>query len=445
MTENNGLVVFVDDDELLRIANRQSLTLAGFSVRTFSDAQSALLEIDAQFDGVVVSDIRMPGMDGLQFFRAIREIDPEIPVVLITGHGDVPMAVSALKAGAHDFLTKPFAAEHLIATVRSACALRSLQLENRMLRDAADAASRKSPLIGETDSIVRLRNSIEQIAAANVDVIIEGETGTGKELVARMIHRASCRRKFPFVSVACNTAPAEVLEADLFGDPVAGHSSWRTGKVETAHNGTLFLDDIDGLPPSAQSRLMQLLEHGVLRRGHGASDRPVQIRVVASCKTELIHAVRERRFREDLYYRLDMTRLTLPPLRDRRADIPLLFAHFVSAALPKAATAFPEMTEAVRRRLIDHDWLGNARELNTFATRFALGLIDKGGEDEKSNPKSSLAERTRFYEDSLIRDVLTRCHGDVPTALAELQLPRKTFYDKLTRHGIDIGSFRRKS
>lgn len=445
MNETNGLVIFVDDDELLRVANDQSLRLAGFKVQTYADARSALLDIDAEFDGAIVSDIRMPEMDGLQFFRAVQEIDSDIPVVLITGHGDVPMAVSALKAGAHDFLTKPFAAEHLIATVRGACALRALQLENRRLRLAADQAARKSPLIGETPAMVRLRSLIDQVAVANVDVVIEGETGTGKELVARMLHRASGRRAQSFVSVSCDATNPEALEANLFGDPLPGQPRTRTGHIESAHRGTLFLDDVDGLPASAQWRLMQLLDDGILRGRDESSDRPVEIRIIATCKADPLQAVRDRRLREDLYYRLDMARLTLPPLRDRKADIPLLFAHFVNEALPRTTTALPEVTEAVRRRLLDHDWPGNARELHTFAARFALGLLDAEIEEDQAESKSSLAERTRFYEGSLIRDVLSRCNGDVALAIAELKLPRKTFYDKLARHSIEISRFRKKS
>jgi two-component system C4-dicarboxylate transport response regulator DctD len=442
MSDTNGHVIFVDDDELLRVANTQSLSLAGFRVDTYPDARSAMQHIDAEFDGVVVSDIRMPEIDGLQFFRALQAIDPDIPVVLITGHGDVPMAVSALKSGAHDFLTKPFAADSLIATARRACTMRALLLENRRLRQAADLSSGASPLVGDTPAIVRLRNSIDQIAEANVDVIVEGETGTGKELVATMLHRASRRRGRPFISVACSAATADVVEGNLFGETAAGPSRTRTGQIESAHNGTLFLDDVDRLPLSAQSRLMQLLEDGVLRGSHAAADRPVEIRIIASCKGALLDAVREGRFREDLYYRLDTARLVLPPLRERKSDLPLLFAHFVNEALPRGRDSWPDITENVRRHLIDHNWPGNARELKTFAIRFALGLVDAPEAESSPEDALSLADRTRLYEESLIRDTLIRCNGDVSTAVAELQLPRKTFYDKLTRHGIDIGQFR---
>ena len=444
MSATNGYVIFVDDDESVRMANSQSLSLAGFTVKAYPDARSALLDIDAQFDGVVVSDIRMPEIDGLQFFRAVEKIDPQIPVVLVTGHADISMAVSALKAGAHDFLTKPFAADHLIATVRSACNLRALLLDNRRLHHAADLASRKSPLIGETPTMVRLRGSIDQLARANVDVVIEGETGTGKELVAVMLHRASRRRAHSLVSVACGAAAPDIVESDLFGDPLTAQSRTRTSQIETAHKGTLFLDDVDRLPLSAQSRLMRLLDDGMFRGNNAATDRPIEIKIIASCKSELLQAVHEGRFREDLYYRLDMARLALPPLRERKADLPLLFAHFVSEALPKADKVWPDITDDVRRRLIDHNWPGNTRELKTFAIRFALGLLDTADTENRAATTLSLAERIRLYEDSLIRNVLMRCSGDVSAAVAELKLPRKTFYDKLARHGIDIGQFRNK-
>ncbi len=426
------------------MANSQSLSLAGFVVATYPDARSAMLHIHAEFDGVIVSDICMPEMDGLQLFRAVQKIDPEIPVMLITGHGDVAMAVAALTAGAHDFLTKPFASDHLIATVRRACNLRALLLENRRLRQLADLASRKSPLIGETPAMVRLRDTIGQIAAANVDVTVEGETGTGKELVADMLHRASRRRAHAFVSVACGAVSADVVESDLFGDPAATHTRTRMSQIETAHKGTLFLDDVDRLPLSAQSRLMQLLDDGMLRGRFAGTGRPIDIKIIASCGSELLLAVREGRFREDLYYRLDMARLVLPPLRDRKAALPLLFGHFVQEALPNATAAWPDMTEGMRRRLVDHDWPGNVRELKSFAVRFALGLLETSTIEADPATIFSLSERARMYEELMIREVLIRYNGDVATAVHDLKLPRKTFYDKLTRHGIDIRHFRRK-
>lgn len=445
MSDTSGLVVFVDDDELLRVANSQSLSLAGFNVRTYPDAISALQDIDKLFDGVVVSDIRMPEMDGIQFFQAIQQIDPEIPVILITGHGDVPMAVSALKSGVHDFLSKPFAAEHLIATVRSACNLRSLQLENRRLHQAAMLASRKSPLIGETPSMVRLRVTLDQIANANVDVIIEGETGTGKELIARLIHRASNGRSGAFVLVQCDGSSPELLESSLFGDALPGHSRSKLGQIEAAHKGTLFLDDVDRMPSSTQARLMQFLEDGVLRNNQSSLERPIEVRIIASSKTSLLNAVHQHGFREDLYYRLNTARLAVPPIRERKDDIPLLFAHFVGEATPRNSSSWPDISEGVRRHLYDHDWPGNVRELNAFATRFALNLLEPEETGSLSSSREPLSERTRSYERSIIEDALRRCHGDVSATLKELQLPRKTFYDKLTRHGIEINDFRHKN
>jgi two-component system, NtrC family, C4-dicarboxylate transport response regulator DctD len=224
----------------------------------------------------------------------------------------------------------------------------------------------------------------------------------------------------------------------------SAHTRARAGQIEAAHKGTLFLDDVDRLALSAQNRLMRLLEDGVLRGTTVTTSRPVEIKIIASCKGKLIQAVGEGRFREDLYYRLDTARLVLPPLRERKADLPLLFAHFLNEALPNAHGVWPEITDSVRRHLIDHSWPGNARELKTFAVRFALGLLDVTDIENRDGTPISLAERTRLYEESLIRDALVRCSGDVSTVIAELKLPRKTFYDKLARHGIDINQFRHK-
>lgn len=437
---SSGTIIFVDDDETLRHANRQSLSLAGFNVETFADATSALAAITADFDGVVVSDIRLPDIDGLQLFKAIQKIDDAIPVILITGHGDVPMAVASLKAGVHDFLTKPFSTDYLVASARRAAQLRSVLLDNRRLRQDADLAAHRSPLIGETPAIQRLRESIVQIAAANVDVIVEGETGTGKKLVASMLHRNSIRRSKAFVAVSCSSAAPEIIEAELFGEArLGGTRSLRTSQVEVAHQGTLLLDDIDHLSISAQSRLMRVLEGGVIAMDSPGASRTVDLKIIASCKGELLRAVKENRFREDLYYRLDMSRLRLPPLRQRRADLPLLFAHFVNEALPRSNPEWPEFTDVHRQHLSDHDWPGNARELKTFAIRFALGLLEP---EELSVPVRSLSERVRLYEEAQIRIELAQCGGDVAVAADILKLPKKTLYDKLVRHGIDLTTFR---
>lgn len=437
------MILFVDDDDTLREANVQTLELAGLTVQPFASAQAALGVINPGFAGAVITDIRMPGMDGLQFFERIRAIDPEIPVILITGHGDVAMAVRALQEGAFDFLAKPFAAGHLAASAGKALAARALVLDNRRLR--ADAAARsESPLIGDSPAMVRLRETIAQVARADIDVLIEGETGTGKELVAAMLHRGSPRSARAFVAVNCAALPEAHAEIELLGhaaDAVPGARFARTGRIEASDKGTLFLDDIDGMPLAVQSRLLRVIEEREVLPIGEARPIPLDLRVIASVKPGLGGLIEAGAFRRDLFFRLNVVRLSLPPLRERRADIAPLFASFVREASEQTGQAGFRMSDAVRRHLIEHDWPGNVRELRNFAFSAVLDLAGPAG---LSAAEHGLAERMHAYEEMLVREALQAAGGSVTRAVALLQVPRKTLYDKMKRAGITPGDYRAK-
>ncbi len=439
------IVFFVDDDAILREANVQSLELAGIDVEAFADAESALERIDADFTGVVVSDIRMPRIDGLQLFARIREIDPDIPVILITGHADVPTAIGALKQGAFDFMAKPFAADHLVAAIRKALETRRLVLDNRRLRAAA-AESGDSPLIGDSHAMTQLRDTIVQVAAADVDVLVEGETGSGKELVAIMLHRGGPRRGKPFVAVKCGALPEALAEEELFGHEAgagAGTGRFeRVGRVETSSGGTLFLDEIDSMPLSVQARMLRVLEEREVLRIGAETPRPVRLRVVTAAKTDLESAIASGSFRQDLFFRLNVVRLRIPPLRERRSDIPMLFAHFIEEAVEQIGGGRFHMSDAVRRRLVDHDWPGNVRELRNFAFSAALGLPQNNATPGLSDAMA-LPDRLARFEASIIRETLAATGGSVMAALKLLGVPRKTLYDKMARLGIDPSHYRR--
>ncbi|MEG3181360.1 sigma-54-dependent transcriptional regulator [Sphingomonas sp. LT1P40] len=436
-------ILFVDDDAALLEANVQTLELAGLTVRAFADAQTALGAVTRAFAGVVVSDIRMPGMDGLQLFARLRAIDPEIPVILITGHADVPMAVGALRDGAFDFLSKPFAGDHLVASVNRALAHRALVLDNRALREAA-AAPQDSPLIGDSPAMVRLRETIAQVARADIDVLIEGETGTGKELVAAMLHRGSPRAARPFVAVNCAALPETYAEIELFGhaaDAVPNGRFARTGRIEASNRGSLFLDDIDGMPLAVQSRLLRVIEEREVLPIGEQRPIPLDLRVIASVKYDLNVLIAEGRFRSDLYFRLNVVRLSIPPLRERRTDVAPLFASFVAEAIAQTGQDGFRITDGVRRHLVEHDWPGNVRELRNFAFSAVLDVADaQNWRDETP----SLAERVGRYEEMLVREALGLTGGSVTRAMALLQVPRKTLYDKMQRAGITPGDYRRK-
>ena len=442
-------VYLVDDDRDLLRATGQTLELAGFDVSLFTSAGEALAALDASFEGVVVSDIRMPGLDGLQMFERIRNFDPELPVILVTGHGDIPMAVKAIQGGVYDFLAKPFPAERLIQCVRRAAEKRGLVMENRRLRAAAQG-ERGLPLIGQTLVMERLRHMLRQIADTDVDVLVTGETGSGKEVVASLLHLWGKRSKGNFVALNCGALPEQVIESELFGhEPGAftGAQKKRVGRIEHSSGGTLFLDEIESMPLSTQLQMLRVLEMREVTPLGTNEVRPVDLRVVAASKVNLGDPAQRKVFREDLYYRLNVVALAIPPLRERRDDVPLLYAYFTEKAARRFDRDIPQPTPSVSRHLREHDWPGNVRELSHFAERVVLGLEPAVGSDAGSDtvtPSGSLPERLEQYEAEIIRNTLTSVGGDVQNAIAALQIPRKTFYDKLQRHGIIRSEYDRK-
>lgn len=424
-------VMLIDDDAALREAVAESFLIAGMEVDAFPDGQAALRRLEADYPGVVVTDIRMPRIDGHAVLEAALARDPELPVILLTGHGDIEMAVNALKQGAFDFIAKPFSTDHLVASVRRAQETRRLVLENRQLRRDA-ALAEHSPLIGETPAMVRLRDTIAQIAHVDVDVLVEGETGTGKDLVAQALHRRSHRRKFPFVTVDFAALPEAVVAEALFGNRI------NRGRIAEADRGTLFLDNIDSLPAALQGRLLRVVEDRTLPSDIGEPKR-IDLRIVAAARDDLTAAVAAGRFRADLLYRLETVKLRVPPLRTRRDDIGPLFARFLAEAARLHDRPLPSLTAAVQARLTTDDWPGNVRELRNFATQVVLGLSD----GPEGAPERPLVVQIEQFERGLIENALRRCRGDVNAAAEQLNLPRRSLYARLQRLSIVPGTFRK--
>ena len=440
-------VLLIDDDPHLRQALSQTLDLAGLKVSTLADAKGLAERIDRDWPGVVVSDIRMPGVDGLQLLQQLHEQDPELPVLLITGHGDVPLAVQAMRAGAYDFLEKPFASEDLLESVRRALALRRLVLDNRSLRLAlADRQQLSGRLVGNSPAIQRLREQIGSLASISTDVLILGETGAGKEVVARALHDLSNRRDGPFVAINAGALAESVVESELFGhEPGAftGAQKRRIGKFEFANGGTLFLDEIESMSLDVQVKLLRLLQERVVERLGGNQLIPLDIRVIAATKEDLRTAADQGRFRADLYYRLNVAPLRIPPLRERGEDILVLFQHFADNASARHGLPQRELQPGQRAMLLRHPWPGNVRELQNAGERFALGLdlgLELSLDRQLHNAPlvGSLSEQVESFERALIAAELTRSHGSLRSLAEALGVPRKTLHDKLRKHGLNF-------
>ncbi|WP_338579750.1 sigma-54 dependent transcriptional regulator [Pseudomonas sp. ML2-2023-6] len=443
-------VILIDDDPHLRQALYQTLDLAGLNVLPLAEANGLAERIGRDWPGVVVSDIRMPGMDGLELLAQLHGQDPELPVLLITGHGDVPLAVQAMRAGAYDFLEKPFASDALLDSVRRALALRTLVLDNRSLRLAlSDRQLLSTRLVGVSPAMLRLREQIGALAATKADVLILGETGSGKEVVARALHDLSSRRNGPFVAINAGALAESVVESELFGhEPGAftGAQKRRIGKFEFANGGTLFLDEIESMSLDVQVKLLRLLQERVVERLGGNQLIPLDIRVIAATKEDLRQSADQGRFRADLYYRLNVAPLRIAPLRERGEDALMLFDYFAGEASVRHDLTPNVLQPAQRALLLRHNWPGNVRELQNVAERFALGLelaLDDsaGGQPSASNGvPGGLSEQVEHFEKSLIAAELERSHSSMRSLAEALGVPRKTLHDKLRKHGLNFDS-----
>lgn len=454
MTE--GQVFFVDDEEPLRHAVKQGLELCGHPVTCFAAARQAEAQLNRNLYGVLVTDITMPDMDGLALLRRALEIDPALPVVLVTGHGDVPLAVEAMRAGAYDFIEKPFDTSHLASVVARALDKRRLVLENRALREELETGGGlDARLVGRTPAMEHLRVQLQALAETDADVLVTGETGSGKEVVARALHDFGPRAKGPFVAINCGALPAEMIESELFGHEAGAFTSaqkQRIGKLEFANGGTVLLDEIESMPLDLQVKLLRAIEQRSIERLGSNKSVALDLRFVAASKEDLLTACREGRFREDLYYRLNVVALQVPPLRERREDIPLLFHHLAREARARYRREIPDPDDRHLSDLLSYDWPGNVRELRNAADRFVLGLgavvpgaVATGDAAspaaEGSTGEGPLAGRLEAVEKAILEAELRRQGGSLKATYEALGLSRKTLYDKLQRHGLKREDF----
>ena len=438
---NNDLtVLIVEDDPHVLLGCQQALALEDIRSEGVSSAEQALALVGDNFPGIVISDIRLPGMDGLELLKHLKARDRTLPVVLITGHGDISMAVGAMRDGAYDFMEKPFSPERLVDVARRALEQRSLAREVWSLRrQLAERDSLEGRIIGRSPAMQQLRELIANVADTSANVLIEGETGTGKELVARCLHDFSRRQPQQFVALNCGGLPENLFESEIFGheaNAFTGAGKRRIGKIEHAHGGTLFLDEVESMPLNLQIKLLRVLQERTLERLGSNQSIDVDCRVIAATKSDLDQLSKASQFRSDLYYRLNVVTLELPPLRERREDILQLFEYFLQQSSLRFDRAAPELDNQTLSSLMSHDWPGNVRELRNVAERFALGLpaFKKPG----SNAAQGLgfSEAVEAFERNLLTDALQRSGGNLTQASQELGMAKTTLFDKVKKYGL---------
>jgi len=439
-----GPVLFVDDEASMRQAVTQWLELAGFELMVHESAASALGRLSADFRGVLVTDLKMEGIDGLELLRRAQQVDPELPVIVITGHGDVQTAVEAMRLGAYDFVEKPFAPDRFLDIVRRAGEKRQLVMENRRLRRAVNEQTLNSRIIGTSRAAENLRAAVAELAGTDVSVILFGETGSGKDLVARCLHDFGRRRSGNYVAINCAAIPETMVESEFFGHEAGAFTSAvkaRPGKLEHASGGTLFLDEIDSMPLATQGKLLRVLQERTVERLGSNQSIAIDVRAIAASKADLRTMSNEGRFRLDLYYRLSVVELAVPPLRERREDIPLLFEYFAGLAAQAHGRDLRPVSAATTNMLMAREWPGNVREVRNAAERYALGLGGLMPNLADSDAKVSLAEQVEAFERAVIERALAESGGKISAVMDQLDLPRRTLSEKMSRLGLDRQQF----
>jgi two-component system, NtrC family, C4-dicarboxylate transport response regulator DctD len=441
MTDRELTHVFlVEDDAALGSAVAEALRLEGMEVSLFGEAIAALSALPNDFPGVVVSDVRLPGMDGLDLFARLQEQDPDLPVIFTTGHGDVEMAVAAMKDGAADFLTKPYSSSALIRSIAIAAERRRLVLENRKLRLALKQQA-QGRFIGSSEFAVKMRGMLSAVAQSEVDVVVEGATGTGKTFVARLVHELGPRQNRPFVAIDAGTLTHQDAELLLFGrEPGRGGLS-RTGLIERANSGTLLIDEIEAASPSLQARLLSAMTSRSILPAGAERSRKLNLCVVVTRKIDDGSDHRDDTISQ-FHMRLSAVRLAMAPLINRREDISLLFYHLLAQNETELGLPHREVSEGVWQYLQTHNWAGNVRELQAFARSWAIGMNLPEKEAYHAVDGRPLHVTVAEFERTVIENTLRAVGGNVFQLEQALGTPRKTLYDKLSRYGLRPKDFR---
>jgi len=445
-------VLIVDDEEQMRDLLAKILEKNGFQVSMAGDGNQALALLEKEPVDLVVTDVRMPGMDGMEALKAIKELSPEVVVIIMTAFGSIDQAVQAVKEGAYDYISKPFKIDEMLLTIKKALEERYLRHEVTALRHELRTRYHFENLIGKSRAMQEVFTLIEQVASSRSTVMVYGKSGTGKELVARAIHYNSLRAPRPFVAVNCAAIPSELLESELFGHEkgaFTGAIATKVGKFELANGGTLFLDEVGSMRLDLQAKILRALQEREIERVGGTRTIKIDVRVIAATNRDLKKAVEEGTFREDLYYRLNVVPITLPDLKDRQEDIPLLANHFLQKFAQESNPNIREISKEAMGILMSYPWPGNVRELeNVIERAVTLGrgcaillsdlpphLAGGAGPVERAlAEEASLEELERDY----IEAVLRRTKGHQIRAAAILGIDRRTLYRKIRRYGIKL-------
>ncbi len=455
-------VLVVDDEPgLLEVCRDTLSTLGDIEIDTESRGDRAAARLIERPWDLLIADIRMPGLDGLELLTIARQQDPEMPTLLMTAFPTVETAVESMKRGAADYIVKPFLPDDLRATARRLLESRRLREENELLSGYLERPYAFGDIIGGSVSMRAVFDAIGRVADTDVDVLVQGETGTGKELVARAIHQRSRRHVRHFVPVDCGAIPEDLLEAEFFGHErgaFTGAHARRLGLVEFASQGTLFLDEIDHLPAKLQAKLLRMLQERRIRRVGGSEELDVDVRVIAATSADLDEEVQKRAFRSDLYYRINVACIELPPLRQRTDDVPGLVAHFVERYSREIGREVMGVEHDALEVLTHYGWPGNVRELQNvikralvFSRRTEI-CVDDLPEDIVAAAGDLTVDAHGFFalreqqssafEQTYLAQLLRTHHGDVTSAAVQARLPRGTLYRLLKKHGISAGEFR---
>jgi len=449
-------ILVVDDDRLTAEALRNNLEIEGYKAQTAGSPPDALAMLAKSAYGVVISDLRMAEMSGVELCDEIRHLYPDTDVIILTAYGTIENAVEAVKRGAYDYLTKPVDPDRLVAILRRILELHRLRDENRALREQIQAERRATRLIGSSPKMIEVLETIRTVAPTDSTVLVRGESGTGKELVASAIHQRSRRARQPLIKVNCAAIPETLLEDELFGHErgaFTGAHTQRKGRFEAAHRGTIFLDEIAEMSPALQAKLLRALQEREFERVGGTETIPVDVRVVASTNQNLEQAVRDGSFREELYYRVNVVPILLPPLRERREDILVLANHFLERFAARTSKPFKGIASGAQKKLLAYNWPGNVRELENCIERavvMAQGDII-GADDIALNPDITRLAHDDFasqlvqegfsiedFERKLIEASLRKTGGNQSRAAEYLGLTRRTLQYRIEKYNIRV-------